>query len=162
LKRAASRTLASELKDPLEFSIIERLIEGPRTAAELVEEIFSITRDGPGYMTSYTRVRRSLGGLSSRGYVSRKIFGTSKPFRLTHYAIGRLTSFAAGDEPPQVLPNIDRIIHLITLLLLAVVLLSASGRLAIEGMWINILNSLCYFSLGISATRIAQGFWRVV
>lgn len=161
LRKSASRMLARELADPLQVMIIEELVDGPRSVAELVEEIYGSVKGQPGYMTSYSKTRRALEKLSSKGYVSRKLFGAVKPYRLTDFAIARITRYSGGREPPRLLPFTDRLLHLVTLSLTVLLLLSVSGRIELTGSYYTVLNSIFFFSLGLSVARIFQGLRRV-
>lgn len=162
LRQATSKMLALEVKDPLQFSIIENLIDGPRSVAELVEAVYGVGKGQAGYMTSYTKTKRALDRLSSKGYVSRKLFGAVKPYRLTEYAFSRLSSFACGTSPPQFLPGIDRAVHLATLSLAIFMILSVSGRIELTSSFLTLLNSVFFFTLGLSIARIVQGIRRVL
>ena len=161
LRKSATAALARELEEPLQLLIIEKLLDGPRSIAELVEQIYGSTNGQPGYMTSYTKTRRALEKLSSKGYVSRRHFGAVKPYRLTDFAITRLASFSTGKEPPRLLPTTDRITHLATLCLALFLLLSVSGRIQLSGLHHTVLNAAFFFTLGLSASRIIQGLRRV-
>jgi len=162
LREAASKALAGEVSDPLELAILENLVGGAHSTAELVEEIYGSKRDEPGYMTNYTRARRALDRLSSRGYVSRRLFGSVKDYRLTQYGFERLARLASGVEKPRVLPANDRVLHLVTLSVAVLLLLSASGRMPIPGSFLILLDSLFFFMLGLSVSRIVRGLGMVL
>ncbi len=162
LRRAAIKVLVEESEEPLQIGVIRSLVNGPRSVAELVEEIYGVAKGQPGYMTSYTRTRRALAKLSARGLVSRKIFGSAKPYRLTHHARESLASHAAGGEPPSLLPATDRILHTSAIAIAIVLALSLSGRIQPGQPFLSAVQSVFFFTLGLSTARIAQGLRRVL
>jgi len=162
LREVASKALVAEISDPLELAILENLVGGAHSTAELVEEIYGSKRDEPGYMTNYTRARRALDRLSSRGYVSRRLFGSVKDYRLTQYGFERLARLASGVQKPQVLPAKDMVLHFLTLSVAVPLLLSASGRIAVSDSSLILLDSLFFFMLGLSVSRIVRGLGMVL
>lgn len=157
LREAASRIIEAEIGDPLALAVVERLIEGPWSTAELVEDIYGSKRDSPGYMTNYTRTRRTLDKLSSRGYVSRSVFGAVKHYRLTQYGFAKLASITSGTPAPKVLLASDTALYTMTLLLAFFLVLSASGRIQLPGSLLTYLSFAFFFVLGLSAARIFRG-----
>jgi DNA-binding PadR family transcriptional regulator len=86
-----------EPRSELQIAIIESLLEGPRTIAELSREILG---EGPEvYQAQYMKVQRAIRLLESRGYVSTRLFGKPKPYRLTPYAWERVGHLASGRAP---------------------------------------------------------------
>jgi len=98
--------------DMVEVEIISQLLHGKRTRNELTEEIFETRRGEDGYVASYTKIKRSLEKLQGRGYVSCPLFGKEKPYKLTRYAIERLTSVTSDLKPPKLIQRIDPVIYL--------------------------------------------------
>ena len=84
--------LAKTQMSMLQAAITQELLSGRRTVAELTEAIL-LTKPGDAeYHTQYSRIRREIRQMESRGFVvSRKPFGRDKPFMLTQLAIARLT-----------------------------------------------------------------------
>jgi hypothetical protein len=76
----------------LQAEIIAHLLYGRRTPRELVELIFEIENDCGSFHQYYMRISRALQSLESHGFVSRRLFGSEKPYRLTRYALSRLAS----------------------------------------------------------------------
>jgi len=91
----------------LETEVITRLATGRRTRNELVEEIYQTNKESPDYVANYTKVRRALQVLQSRGYVSTPLFSKEKPYRLTPYAVQTLASIAPGMRPPTLVSKVD-------------------------------------------------------
>jgi hypothetical protein len=161
LRKAAIKLLDQDSRDPLQVDTLLRLIEGPRSAAELVEEIYGMTKSHPGYMTSYTRTRRALAKLSTQGLVSRRVFGSTKPYYLTRYARDGLASHATGSDPPKILPRTDRILHISTTTIAILLVLALSGRIQLNQPIMSVIHFVFFFSLGLTTARIIEGVRRV-
>jgi hypothetical protein len=95
----------------LEVEIISRLIQGRRTRNELVEEIFDVRKEGQDYVASYTKVRRGLEDLESRGYVTTPLFAKEKPYRITSYAMQKVASVSPDIRQPRLVERIDPLIY---------------------------------------------------
>ncbi len=162
LRRAAIRLLAEESGEPLQVSVIQSLVSGARSIAELVEEIYGVVKGQEGYMTSYTRIRRVLAKLSARGLVSRKMFGSAKPYRLTRHARDSLASHATGGSPVSLFPAIDKVLHTSATTIALILALSLSGRIQLGQPFLSMLQSVFFFTLGLSTARIAQGLRQVM
>ncbi len=162
VRKAAIKILAEEQGESLQVGVIKGLVDGPRSVAELVEEIYGVVKGEPSYMTSYTRTRRALAKLSARGMVSRKVFGSTKPYRLTRHARESLASYATGSDPPSLFPRIDRVVHASAITVAIALTLSLSGRIQVGQPLLSVLQSMFFFTLGLSTARVAQGLRRVV
>jgi hypothetical protein len=91
LRQEMDRLARSEL-NMLQAAIVEELLSGQRTVAELVATVYSVDTNQDGYITYYSRIRREIRLMESKGLVvSRKAFGRDKPYSLTQLAIARLT-----------------------------------------------------------------------
>jgi len=88
----------------LEAEIMDRLMDGRRTAVELVVEIYGLSRGDASYAASCNRVRRALRSLENRGFVSTNLFGRDKPYRLTRHGVAVLASISPLMREPKVLP----------------------------------------------------------
>jgi hypothetical protein len=87
---AINKFQAIEVDSILEARIIAELVRGSRSVAELTCWIFETDNDKPEYTAYYDRVRRVLRILEGKGYVSRRLFGKEKPYRLTNLALRKL------------------------------------------------------------------------
>jgi hypothetical protein len=84
----------------LQAEVIDRLIDGRRTATELVLEIFASRPRDEDFEAYYSRVRRDLRDLERRGYASTGLFGRDRPYRITPYGAAVLLS---------IVPDIGRV-----------------------------------------------------
>ena len=90
------------------------LVGRERTASELTEETYGVTRHSPSYHTYYMKVSRTVKTLQRRGYIATRIFGRDKPYRLTPYAAARIMDSVAQagktektGKTEEVLPSRD-------------------------------------------------------
>ncbi len=132
-----------------------------RTGAELTERIYGLTSNDEGYNSCYSRIRRKIRSLESKGLVSRSLFGNNKPFRLTELAIINLAKIGGKEKQLNVIPRVDLVVYIFTIALaIPVFLLSAClidmAELSIIGMF----RCFC-FLLGLSFCRIVQSVRRV-
>jgi DNA-binding PadR family transcriptional regulator len=97
------RKLRSIDLNMLQIEIIDRLMDGRRTATELVVEIHEIERSQKEYEARYVAIRRELKDLERRGYVSTEMLGRDKPYRLTRHGIAVLSSILPEAERPRIL-----------------------------------------------------------
>jgi hypothetical protein len=91
----------------LEAQILSHLVTGRRTIPELIELLYGVGHENPNHNSYYMKVRRSLQGLSARGYVSCPLFGKNRAYRLTQHAVANLANIG-GEER-------DRIVRLVPL-----------------------------------------------
>ena len=142
-----------EPRSELQLAIVNSLLDGPRTAAELTRLVLG--EEPQDFDARYMRITRALALLESKGYVSRRILGKPKPYRLTSYALEKLGSLAAGDLSPVRLVKLwDIALYAITLMLA-----SAAALLPTDSFWIPLL--FVYLG-GISTCRMIQTLRRVV
>jgi len=87
----------------LQLEIIDRLINGRRTATELVMEIFEVGRGDADFQARYAAVRRELKDLETKGYISTRLFGRDKPYRLTRHGVAALCSIVPGTKRARIL-----------------------------------------------------------
>ena len=81
-----------DIDTTLQAEIVAHLLDGRKTPAQLAELLFESQGEGSSSHPYYMRVSRALQVLESRGYVSRRLFGSHKPYRLTRYALAMLAS----------------------------------------------------------------------
>jgi len=88
-----------EARSDIEIAIITSLLDGPRTVAELAAEILG--SEPESYHSRYMRINRAVKVLESKGYVSTRLLGKPKPYRLTRYAQERLAALTSGETRGQ-------------------------------------------------------------
>jgi len=109
IKRIRDRTLASIRKlrsvelSLLEAEVLDSLVDGRKTAVELVEGIYGLGKKDAGFDSSCVKVRRVLRRLERRGLASTRMFGRDRPYRVTRYGIAVLASIAPDMDPPKIL-----------------------------------------------------------
>lgn len=119
--------------DMLQVEIISRLLEGRRTATELVIEIYEIEPGQPEYPARYASVRRSLKDLENRGYASTNLLGRDKPYRLSNYGIAILCSIIPeNDELPRIVGKKEfALLGLTGMTAIMLILLRNSGEIVV-------------------------------
>ncbi len=147
------RTLGElEARSDLEIAIVQALLDGPRTVAELSRIIL-----GPeprGHQANYMKVKRSVQALESKGYLSTGILGKPKPYRLTPYAREKLGSLASGELPTTRLMSIwDLGLYAITVFLAS---MTAFGEY--DRYWIP---TFFVYLAGASSIRLLQTLRRI-
>ena len=145
----------------LQIEIVEELLSGRRTVAELVEAIYSVSRGGEGFATHYSRVRREIRQLESKGFVvPRKLFGRDKPYGLTQLAVSKLTRIE-GVEPGQnqhAVPRIDYLAYTGAILLW----IAASTAPVTSGSASTAMAAGFFFASGVAFCRFLQTVRRVI
>jgi hypothetical protein len=106
----------SVLANITQIKIARELLRGRRTVARLVEEFHGLRKGDPDFSTLYSRVRKEMGDLESRGLVSRKMFGRDRPYGLTQVGVERLTQLR-GDPSPKVFSVLDALTYASALIL---------------------------------------------
>ena len=139
-------------RSELQMAIINSLLTGPKSAAELTRLVFG--EEPEGFEARYMRATRTLALLESKGYVSKRILGKPKPYKLTSYALEKLGSLAAGDlSPVRIVKLWDIAVYVLTLTLASVAAFSP-----VDSFWISVF--FVYFA-GISTSRMIQTLRRV-
>jgi len=157
--------IEGELKDITQVSIVRELLDGRRTSSELVEAVYGVRRGDLGFDSCYTRVRRAVADLESRGFVSRRLFGRDKPYYLTQLAIVRLTRMAkvAPRGRYALLPRVDIGVYLSAVALAGVCAMASSGFLSLpEGPWFLIIFSAALLLSGTALTRLVETLKQVI
>jgi len=149
------------ISDLLQAEIIGRLITGRRTVAELVEEIYCLRKNDKDFMSTYSRTRRSIRELESRGFVTTRLLGKDKPYRLTQYAITRLADFETPAGKAYLMPRRDILIHIATATLACLCLLVVLDYLSVEGWPLASIYSVFFVLVGISITRLSETIAKV-
>ena len=91
-----------QIETVAEAQILGDLMNGRRTIPELMESLYGVSYNDSGYASAYMKIRRSLQSLSSKGYVSRPLFGKGRPYRLTKFAIAKLTNIGGASGEGRV------------------------------------------------------------
>lgn len=135
----------------LEAEIMDRLMDGRRTAVELVLEIYGVSRGDPSYGASCNRVRRALRSLENRGFVSTNLFGRDKPYGLTHHGVAMLASISPMTGEAKALPMWCGLVFASTLLAGLVMFAASNGLLgALSGWAIYCLVAVFFALFGFS------------
>ena len=151
-----------EVGDQLEVEIILKLLRGRKTVSELVDQIYGLERSDEGFGSSYTRVRRTIKKLESKGLVSTRIFGKEKPYRLTRYAIANMANIGGEEEQVSIMPKEDILVYIITLGLSVPIANLAFGWLELSDPVIALVYACFFYFLGASSSRLIQTFRRVL
>ena len=98
MRRSIERMAKSQLANSAQVEIVRELLYGRRTVAELTEAIYHTRQGDAGYSTQYSRIRKELRELESKGLVVRRLFGRDKPYKLTQLAVQRLAPIGEHTE----------------------------------------------------------------
>lgn len=152
-----------ELTNVVQVQIVEELIGGKRTVAELVTSLYGLKMGDPGYKTHYSQIHKELRQMGAKGLVSRKLLGRDKPYRLTQMAVARLTMI--GSVKPSLetraLPRLDMLIYGLGLSLGVVGAWLATSRTASKPL-IMALSLVLVFVGGVAFTRFIETLRRVI
>ncbi len=139
---------------PLEARIIAHLLDCPRSPAELAELVYDREEDTVPHR-EYMRVSRALGNLESRGYVSRNMFGSPKPYKLTKHAISMLMG-TGRSHPSGPITRWDVSLYSSTVILTALTALASMGFLLVTRPSFTVLYTASLILSGMCATRLIQ------
>jgi hypothetical protein len=132
VREGISKLRGLDIGDELAVEILGQLVEGRRTITEIVDHIYGVTTSDEGFYSSYSRVRREIRKLESKGLVSGKLFGKEKPYRLTELAVINLARIGGEAKQLGVLPRTDITLYTATGLSALPVLFLARGLLALS------------------------------
>jgi hypothetical protein len=127
--------------------------------------LYSLRPGDDGYNTQYTRLRREVGDLEARGFVSRRLLGRDRPYRLTQLAVAKLTKIVTvrKDWGTSIMPKVDVILNVSTLVfLMATVSVSEDFIQLPEVFPFILLYSLALVFTGMSLARFAQMMMKVI
>jgi hypothetical protein len=68
-----------DIGDELGVEILSQLVKGRRTSSEITTFVYGQKRGDDGFESSYSRVRREIRKLESKGLISRNLFGRDRP-----------------------------------------------------------------------------------
>jgi hypothetical protein len=151
--------IEGELKDLTQVSIVRELLGGRRTSSELVEAVYGVRRGELGFDSCYTRIRRAVADLESKGFVSRRLFGRDKPYYLTQLAVVRLTRIAKAAPRGRyaLLPRIDIVIYTAAVALASICAVASAEVFSLpEGPWFLIIYSVALLLSGVALTRFLE------
>jgi hypothetical protein len=157
------RELAKSEFTLVQVEILEELMSGRRTVEELVEAIYSVRRGETGHSTQYSRIRREVRQLESRGFVSRKrLLGRNKPYGLTTLAVAKLANIEDVQSwgPLRVVPAIDWGVYA-GVLAMGIFGLAIHGTAVAHSTFTAVVLSFAFGS-GIAFTRFVQTLRRVM
>jgi hypothetical protein len=137
----------------LEVEILSRLMEGRRTRNELVEGIFSVRKGQPDYVASYTKIRRGLEDLESRGFVSTPLFAKEKPYKITSYAMQRVASVSPDIRQPRLVERVDPVIY-VACLISGFATFYIAGNVSDPTRILALLPASFFILMGLSLARI--------
>lgn len=100
-----------EIGDDLGVEILSHLIDGGRSVCEIVELAYGIDSSDAGYKSAHSRVTREISKLESKGLVSRRILGRTKPYRLTEMAVINLARIGSEERQLPVIPRLDLVAY---------------------------------------------------
>jgi len=150
------------ISDVLQARILACLFDGRRTVAELVEELYGCRNPDPGYMSAYSKTRRGIRELESKGYVATRMLGRDKPYRLTSYAISRLSGLASEDMSIRLVPWKDIAIHTVSLILLFFAIGILIGSFELIDPYLVSFYAAFFTMTGVSVTRLVETVSRVM
>lgn len=107
MRRSIERIAKTQLANSTQVEIVRELLYGRRTIAELAEAIYHISQGDSAYSTQYSRIRKEMRELESKGLVTRRLFGRDKPYRLTRLAVQRLAPIGEPDQETALVSRWD-------------------------------------------------------
>jgi hypothetical protein len=147
--------------DELGVEILAQLVDGRKSAAEIVLLVYGLRKGDEGFKSCYTRVARGIRKLESKGLVSRKLMGRDKPYRLTQLAIANLARIGGEEQQLPVLPWYDAAVYLATLGLTAAVGVQSLGWIQLPETPTIGLSALLCMLLGASICELVRTLRRV-
>ncbi len=150
----------AEMSNIRQVQIVRELLGGRRTVTELVESLYGLSQDDPGFSTHYSQVQKELRELGSKGFVSRRPFGRNKPYRLTQLAVAKLTMIdgVRRGYASRVVPGIDLVLYVVVL-----IVGSAGAWLAVRWETPFLVMAFAFVFLGgMAFCRFVEALWRVV
>lgn len=152
-----------DVQDLTQARIIAVLLTDQRTVTELVEEIYEQKRGDEGYRGAYSKTRRAVMVLASHGYVSTRLFGKDKPYRLTKYAVSNLADFRVPADKPRIIPRMDMAIHGFTISLGVIAFLLAIDKMDFgSSLPFAVFYAAFFLFLGASTIRLLESVSKVM
>lgn len=164
LKGSMKSLVDSEFRSLAQVAIVRELLSGKRTVTELVEALYELKRGDEGFKTQYTRVMREVARLESKGFVSRRLFGRERPYRLTQLAVARITKIA-GIEPswsPRLIRRADLVAYALALGTVVLSFLAARDVVRLSDAFVRVLRPISLFLGGLAFCRFLELLRRVL
>jgi hypothetical protein len=161
VKSGVVRLQGIDVGDQVQVEVISRLLEGRKTIAELTSLIYGVGRQEEGFHSCYSRVRRAIKKLESKGLVSTRLFGKEKPYRLTDLAIANLVRLGGEKEQLGVVPRHDLAIYLATVTMAIPVIFLSAGWMVLSDLGVGVVFACFFYLLGASSIRLVQTLGRV-
>ena len=147
------------ISSPQQAEILALLTDGRRTMSEMTEEIYGVHRPDSNYHTYYMKVSRAVKALQRRGYIVTGLFGRDKPYRLTSFALAKMTDI--GEDKPRVLPIHDAVVYVSTMTMGLVNTVYVSDSHFLSRPETILIYTAFVFLAGYSLARLGQAFRRV-
>jgi hypothetical protein len=161
VKQGVSKLKGLDLGDELGVEILSQLVEGRKSASEIVELIYGLRRGDEGHKSCHGRVSREIRRLESKGLVSRVLFGREKPYRLTELAVINLARIGGHEKQVPIVPMVDVVMYISTVGSAVPLVLLVTGWIQLSQIVAGGLSCWFCLLLGVSLTRFAQAFRRV-
>ena len=156
-----SKLRGLDIGDEIEVEILGQLVGGRRTVTEMVAGVYGLGSADEGFNSCYTRVRRGVKKLESKGYVSTSLFGWDKPYKLTDLAMINLARIGGDEKQTSVVSRVDLAAYLATTTLLIPVAVLGSDWFQLSDLGVVILFAAFFFLLGACFVRFLQTFRKV-
>ncbi len=148
------------LSTVLETEVVIHLLEGKKSVGQLVRLVYGTEKDDPEFEKNYMRVSRALQPLESKGYVSRRLFGSSKPYRITHYALDKIANIETSSSP-SLAGRWDVATFLGLVAVASGTYLTGSGFIPVSRLWFMFIYTVLVFLFGVCTVRLVQMVKRV-
>jgi len=162
VRRGVSQLRGLDIADELQVEIVSELIERKLTGVEIVQRVYGLGRYEEGFNSCYTRTRRALKRLESKGLVATSVLGKEKPYRLTDIAAINLARIGGEREQTGIVSRSDLLFYLATFVLAAPIASIGAGLWRPEDPWIAGLYACFFYLLGVSTSRVTQAVRRVL
>jgi hypothetical protein len=161
VKDGITKLKGLEIGDEFAVEILAQLVEGKKTVAEIVEAVYGLRNSDEGYLPIYAKVWRQIRQLESKGLVSTRILGRNKPYRLTQLAIINLAKIGGEEQQVPVIPRVDLVPYVGTLVIAGIAILQARDILQFTET--TTMGLLLLFGLfaGVSLCRSIETIRRV-
>jgi hypothetical protein len=156
VRRGVVKLRGLDIADELEVEIVTLLIEGRFTAVEIVQRIYGVGRYEEGFNSCYTRTRRALKRLESKGLVSTSFLGKTKPYRLTDLATINLARIGGEREQIGIISRSDLVFYSATLFFAVPILWIGAGWWQPQSPLIAGMYACFFYLLGVSTSRVTQ------
>jgi repressor of nif and glnA expression len=161
VREGVSRLRGLDIGDTVAVEILAQLVESKMTVTEMVERVYGLNISDEGYHSCYSRIRRELKILESKGLVSRKLFGKEKPYRLTALAITNLARIGGEEKQLGLFSRIDVGVYLATFGSSIIIVVIALGWFQLSELGVLGLFGIFCFFLGAAVFGSLRAIRRV-